>query len=304
MTNSRRALLRSALAAVPVCSQPLWAKANKPPRLLAQAFVFQQEAEKDKRSLAEAAGHIFRTISQAGYHGVEITDSFFSRGARQATIASLKENNLALPIVYTGLVLHREGGEVRQKALSQVAALADLVQPLGALAINTNPQPLRDGAAKTDEELARQAEGLNAVGTLLAGRGMKLLVHHHEPEMRNGAREWRHILKNTEPGKVSLCIDVDWVHQGRQDPLALLAEAGPRIGSLHLRNSRDRVWLEAFSAGDVDYPAVAAQLKKSHLTPYLVVELAYANETATSKPLGEDMRLSRVYAEKTFRVKA
>jgi len=103
---------------------------------------------------------------------------------------------------------------------------------------------------------------------------------------------------------VSVCLDLDWIHQGGQDPLALLREAGSRVAGLHLRNSSQKLWLEALGDGDIDYRQVAAYLKQAELRPLLVVELAYRKETAVTRPLEDDLRLSRMYAERVFGVSA
>jgi inosose dehydratase len=138
-------------------------------------------------------------------------------------------------------------------------------------------------------ELARQ----------LAAKRFQLILHHHWPEMAEGAREWRHLLRNTE---LPLCMDIDWVRRGGEDPLALLAEAGGRVRSLHLRNSRQGVWSEDLSDGDVDYRKVADYLKKHSYSGYLVVELAYQRETPITESVEEDLRRSREYVRDVFSV--
>jgi inosose dehydratase len=122
--------------------------------------------------------------------------------------------------------------------------------------------------------------------------------------MAANAREWRHILKNTDPNYVSLCPDLDWMYQGGMDPLLLLREAGARVTEVHVRNSKDKLWLESFGEGDLDYIQIAAALKGLKSPPLIVVELAYRAETAVTRPLEEDLRLSRAYAEKVFGIPA
>jgi inosose dehydratase len=76
------------------------------------------------------------------------------------------------------------------------------------------------------------------------------------------------------------------------------------VTEVHVRNSKDKLWLESFGEGDLDYVEIAATVKKLKLPPLIVVELAYRNETAVTRPLEEDLRLSRVYAEKVFGIPA
>ena len=54
-------------------------------------------------------------------------------------------------------------------------------------------------------------------------RGMRLMLHNHDADMTEGAREWRAILHHTDPKLVWFCVDVHWVYRGKQDPLVLQA---------------------------------------------------------------------------------
>jgi inosose dehydratase len=103
---------------------------------------------------------------------------------------------------------------------------------------------------------------------------------------------------------VALCLDLDWLHQGGFSPLDLLREAGNRVHEIHVRNSRDKLWLESFDDGDLDYREIAAWLNHHALKPLIVVELAYRANTVVTRPLAEDLRLSRLYAEHIFGVRA
>jgi sugar phosphate isomerase/epimerase len=80
----------------------------------------------------------------------------------------------------------------------------------------------------------------------------------------------------------------------------ILREAGTRIGDIHLRNSANGIWLEEVAAGDVDYAAVASELKKLRYKGWLTVELAWDPTTARTRPLVEDLKRSREYAERVF----
>jgi hypothetical protein len=64
------------------------------------------------------------------------------------------------------------------------------------------------------------------------------------------------------------------------------------------------LWLEDLEDGDIDYREIASFLKREKITPLVVVELAYRDNTSITRPLGEDLRLSRIYAEKVFGISA
>ncbi|MBZ5607637.1 MAG: TIM barrel protein [Acidobacteriia bacterium] len=289
---TRRGLLAGSASAL------LAAPAGGRSRLSMEGYIWNQYVARQKKSLAEGIGEALPMARAAGFANIELNQTFFTPEVRPLLPALLRANRLSMPSVYVGGAMHLRGRaeETIQRALD-VAAFS---KPFGCGAMVNNPDPLPAGAAKSDAELDTQAGMLNEMGRQLDRLGLEFRVHHHNPEMAGNAREWRHILKNTDPKHVSLCIDLDWAYQGGQDPLAILREAGARASELHLRNSRAKLWLESFEDGDIDYRKVAAHLKLYRLNPLLVVELAYRPETAVTRPLVDDLRLSREYAERIF----
>ena len=179
-----------------------------------------------------------------------------------------------------------------------------LCAPFGCKAIVNNPDPKHDGTAKTDMELAVQAESLNRMGRTLAQHGFELRVHHHTPQLVENAREWRHILHHTDPKYVSICVDVDWAYEGGFEPIPFLREVGNRLREIHVRSARNKLWLEDLEDSDIDYRKVSEYLSHEGLAPLIVVELAYRPNTFVTRSLEEDLKVSRIYAEGIFGVKA
>jgi inosose dehydratase len=269
-------------------------------RLLAQGYIFVQDAQRRKTKPVEEVDRICATIAAAGFRSVELMSEFFEPGARGRTIDAVRKHGLTVPIVYVGGAMHEPGAasSTRAKALEIASAARDA----GTVAINTNPSPKPKRERKTDAELATQAKSLNRLGQALAKSGTKLLYHTHDPEMAEDAREWRYVLQKTDEALVSLCMDTHWIYRGGQNPVTLLSEAGKRTASLHLRNSKDGIWSETFGEGDVNYSDIADVLKRIGIEPYLVVELAYEKGTEASWNLEDALRRSREYARKVFEV--
>jgi inosose dehydratase len=269
------------------------------PVLNSQFYIWVQKFDREHKSLADGVTEAIAGTRRAGFHRIELMGSVFADPIRKKTLAALREHGLAVPIVYNGTPMHEAGAA--EKSIEDNLKLAEAIRPAGARIINFNPSPKPNGTRKTDEELAVQALSVNRMARELSLRGVELILHHHTPEMADNAREWRHLLRNTEVG---LCLDLHWIYRGGNDPLGLLEEAGKRVRSLHVRNSKQGVWSEDFGGGDLDYGKIAAYLKKTGYSGYLVVELAYDKETRITRSLEEDLRLSREYAEKIFAVKA
>jgi inosose dehydratase len=271
-------------------------------RLSVEGYIFQQFAARQKKSLANALGEAFSMAHNAGFHNIEINQAFFTPDLRGRTLALLRARQLRMPSVYVGGAMHTK--EAARATTAKALNIARFCQPFGCVAVVNNPDPKPNGAQKTNQELTTQVRALNTLGRFLKDDGLELRVHHHTPELAANAREWRYILHNTNPQHVALCLDLDWVHQGGLKPIDLLREAGARVHEIHLRNSKNKLWLEAFEDGDIDYREIAAYLKSVALKPLLVVELAYRDNTPITRSLTEDLRLSRIYAEKIFGVRA
>jgi inosose dehydratase len=235
----------------------------------------------------------------AGYRTIEIMSALFAKGGHQTLSRLRAEHGVEFPVVYDGRPIHQR--DTIDQSIAAALDSARLAKQLGAGAINFNPTPKPGGELKTPAELDIEAGAINRLGEALAKDGMRLFLHQHSPEMKENAREWRHWLRNTDPKLASFCLDTDWVLRGGQDVMTILEEAMPRLASMHLRSSKQKVWAETFGDGDIDYRQVAARLKKAGYRGFLFVELAYEKDTAITRPLVENLRIAREYAERVFK---
>ncbi len=271
-------------------------------RLSVEGYIFQQYAARQKKSLGEALGEVIPMARAAGFRNVELNQAFFAGELRAKTLDLLHSNGLRMPSVYVGGVMHE--AEAAAKTTELALEIAAVCKPFGCTGVVNNPSPKPKGEEKTDAELALQGELLNKLGGSLKDAGFELRIHNHTPEMVSGAREFRSTLRTTDPKKVAICLDLDWVRQGDQDPYSLLREAGRRVTEIHVRNAKDKLWLETFEDGDVDYRRVVTEMRGQRQTPLIVVELAWRDNTAITRGLQENLTLGRVYAERVFGVKA
>lgn len=291
---SRRQALYAAAAGI-ACARELRAS-----QLSVEAYIFQQYAARQKKALADVIDDVIPWAAQAGFQNIELNSEFFVPAIRDRVLALLRTNRLEMPSVYVGGAMHER--KLADDTIAKAIEIASVCRPFGCKAVVTNPTPKPKGAAKTDEEMRIEVQSLDRMGEALAKTGVQLRTHHHTPEMADNAREWRYLLRNTNPRYVSLCMDLDWVHQGGQDPLALLREAGSRVSEIHVRNSKDKLWLEAVEPGDIDYSKIAAYLREAKLYPLIVVELAYRENTVVTRSLLEDLQRSREYVKEIFKL--
>lgn len=193
--------------------------------------------------------------------------------------ARLKQHGLQMRSLYVNTLLHDPAQAA--KSTAEVLAIAKRAVALGTTIVVTNPSPIRWGGPenKTDLQLNSQARALDRLGAQLRALGVTLAYHNHDIELRNGAREFHHMLTATDPQNVKFCLDAHWVYRGCGNSSVALFDVvehyGSRIVELHLRQSVDGVWSETFSAdGDVDYTRLAEWLRRHKITAHLVLEQA------------------------------
>ena len=216
----------------------------------------------------------------------------------------LKKHGLQMRSLYVNSTLHE-----RQKAedsIEAVLAIAKKAKAIGTQIIVTNPSPIRWGGPenKNDAQLQVQAAAMETLGRKLRAIGLTLSYHNHDIELRNAAREFHHMMAGTDPDLVTLCLDAHWIYRGAGNSAVALFDVlklyGPRITELHLRQSKDNIWTEAFGEGDIDYPAIARYLLEINVRPHLVLEQAV--ETGSPKTMGtvEAFQKSSQYARRVF----
>ncbi|MDA1192998.1 MAG: sugar phosphate isomerase/epimerase [Candidatus Poribacteria bacterium] len=262
-----------------------------------QLYVWSQVIAADGGKIDDRLDEVFADVAAAGIDAVEGWLSWVETPEKLAGVKQLAEKHgLAIPSLYTGGAYH--SADDGAKAVARIAREAEIARELGCGMINTNPNPI--GRDKTDDELKTQAANLNALGERLRSLDMALVIHNHDPEIRNDAREFRLNAEWTDPAFVSFCVDTHWIYRGGGDPVELLREVAERTLSVHLRNSTDGVWDESFGEGDIDHRAVRAVLEDARFNGWLFLELAYDKETPRTRPLRENARMGRDYIRDIF----
>ncbi|MFC1634337.1 TIM barrel protein [Planctomycetota bacterium] len=216
----------------------------------------------------------------------------------------LKKHGLEMRSLYVNSTLHER--EKTDESIKAVLAIARKAKEIGTKIIVTNPSPIRWGGPenKDDEQLKNQAAALEKLGRELKGLGLILSYHNHDIELRNAAREFHHMMVGTDPDLVTLCLDAHWVYRGAGNSAVALFDVlklyGSRITELHLRQSKDNIWTEAFGEGDIDYPAIAKYLLEINIRPLLVLEQAVEAGSPKTMSTIEAFKNSSQYARQVF----
>jgi inosose dehydratase len=268
------------------------------PQIVAATYVWSQYYGGRGQQLEDHQDEAFAATARAGFNAVQGWLSWYGTDAQAAaTAAALAARHLSMPSAYTDGPLHDDRADA---TIERVAEWAGRGRPHGLRMVVMNPDVRRDGAEKTDDELVVQTRNLDRLGSRLQALDISLAIHAHDKEMRSGAREWYSNLRQTDPARVGVCLDLHWVYRGEQDPATLLRAAGARVLDVHLRNSSQGIWLQDLDRGDIDYAALAEVFRQGNYRGTYTVELAYEPRTRRTRTIEANLRRSREFLVRTF----
>ncbi len=248
--------------------------------------------------LTERIDEVAAGLARAGYAYFEgLLDPLEGEGDwSRSWQTALNRHGVRLAGAYVHALLHEPNTQAQ--SIEMIVARARLLRPMGAEFINANPQPI--GARKTDRMLEVQAEGYARLGAALRKEGLRLVVHHHLPELAENGRELRHLLGNTDPKDVGLTVDADWMCRGGQDAKAWIREYASRLEIVELRSSSLGIWDETLGGGDPDCRELAQVLAEVSFDGWLMVELAREEGTPHTVDLVRAHARSLEYVRDVF----
>jgi inosose dehydratase len=149
----------------------------------------------------------------------------------------------------------------------------------------------RTGTILNDAQWDVVAKGVNRIARKIKDElGLSTVFHHHCAGYVETPDESRELLSRTDPDLVGLCLDTGHWHYGGGDAVACIKEFGERVRYLHLKDCSAEVkekarreklnYWEAVAAGvfcelgqgEVDFPAVIAEMEKLGYDGWAIVE--------------------------------
>lgn len=298
MKHSRREILAACgvASALPALTSALQAAGHTAPLIATNTYPWLTFARRAQQEFQLHTDQLLADIASTGINGYE---PIINQPAEfQGLGERLKKHGLQMHSIYVNSTLHDE--QRVEQSIADVLAIADEAGNLGVEIIVTNPSPIRWGGPedKNDVQLRLQAKSLDQLGADLRKRGLTLAYHNHDAELRQGGREFHHMLTATNPANVKFCLDAHWVFRGCGDSEVAVFDAlehyRDRIVELHLRQSTGGVWTEVFAMqGDIDYTALFEFLAKNSLAPHLVLEQAVEDKSPSDLTVAAAHRLSQ-----------
>jgi sugar phosphate isomerase/epimerase len=122
------------------------------------------------------------------------------------------------------------------------------------------------------DDYRRIGNEMNRIGEVCRASGLRFAYHNHAFEFQrmDGRIPFDVLLEETDPQLVQIELDLFWIIDGGQDPLAYF-EAHP--GRFHLCHIKDRLadgTMVEVGAGEIDFAAMFAQAENAGLEHYFV----------------------------------
>jgi inosose dehydratase len=134
-------------------------------------------------------------------------------------VKKLKDNGLESRSIYISGNLH--DSKVAAREFSRLRTVSEKAKELGSEYAVFNPAAKR---GKSDAELKLQTGNVDKLGAELAAIGIKLAFHYHTVELEFAGREFYHLLNNTDPKNLSLCLEQHWSYRGAGNSQIALLE--------------------------------------------------------------------------------
>lgn len=122
-------------------------------------------------------------------------------------------------------------------------------------------------------DLKKYCDYYNQIGERCNKAGLKFGYHNHAFEFQKieGQVMYDYMIQNTDPSKVFFEMDVYWVVEGKQDPVAYFNKYPGRFTILHIKDEK-----ELGQSGKINFDNIFQNIKNSGMK-YIMVEVEKYN---------------------------
>lgn len=241
---------------------------------------------------ADGPFETLRTVSEIGYHAVEISQ--IPMTAENVAELGRARDELGMDIASLSASLDSVPGMPGESLSNDFDKIVADTKALDATMLRMGMLPF--AAMKSLDAVLDFCDRSNAMAERLGDHGIRLYYHNHHIEFAKfDGKYLLDIIADRAP-KMGLEIDVHWVQRGGLDPVRTLRQYGDRVAMVHLKDYRIgripdeafdklaagdfRAFMDAFTGvvqfaevgeGNLDFPAIVAASQEIG-AEYLLVE--------------------------------
>lgn len=223
------------------------------------------------------------SMKNLGYSGFECNVRFVQDQFGRASEARKQIEN-------TGVLFIGAHYSMQQARPDTFPRLAEGVAALGAECIVMSGKGLAEDGKFEAVALKQKATALEALAKTCHEKGIRLAYHNHNPEFANHNAEIEGLAKSTSPKLVEFLMDAGHAHLGGGDPAAFMLRHSKRILGCHLKTFKNNSFSQQvpLGQGDFDFEALAAAVKKTGWTGWLIDEEGGGPTPGDTAALGPD----------------
>lgn len=233
----------------------------------------------------------FRQAKALGYVGVECNIRFVQD--QFGHTAEARKEIEATGVQYIGA--HTSMNASKSDAFAQAAAN---VAAIGGLRIVMSGTGLSPEGKFQPEAVKTKAAELERLGKVCIQNGIRLAYHNHNPEFANHNAEINALAASTSPELVDFLMDAGHGYLGGGNPAEFMAHHSKRIFGCHVKTFHGKDEQKPLGEGDFGFEALAAAMKETGWTGWIISEEGGNPRYANNAALGPD----RQYIRKIFGV--
>lgn len=138
---------------------------------------------------------------------------------------------------------------------------------------------LQESDRKTLDDYKRVCETLNKASEVVKKNGMKMSYHNHafEFQQMEGQIPFDLMLKELDPKKVSMEMDIFWVVNAGHDPIKYFEKYPGRFDQWHVKDmdKNDKQRNADVGTGTIDWKAIFAKAKQSGMKHFYIEQESY-----------------------------
>jgi sugar phosphate isomerase/epimerase len=224
-------------------------------------------------------------MKRLGYAGFECNFRFLEGqfGNAKATREQIEKTGVKFIGAHAGMA------QMRGAACARIAAG---VASLGGECIVTSGSGLSPEGKFEKSALMQKVQELEQLAGVLKEHGLILAYHNHNPEFANNNAEMNGLAENTKPGLVQFFMDAGHGYLGGGNPAEFLASHTKRVYGIHVKTFKGKEvsGQVPLGQGDFDFEALAAAVKKTGWSGWIVNEEGGGPRPGNTPALGPDRR--------------
>jgi len=234
---------------------------------------------------------VFRKAKVLGYVGCECNVRFVQDQFARA--AEARKEMEATGVQYIGPHCSMEASKTEAFARVAVGAAAIGAERIVMSGSGLSPEGKFEAAALKDK-----AAELERLGKVCQQNGIRMAYHNHNQEFANQNAEIEGLAKSTSPELVDFLMDAGHGYLGGGSPAEFMARNSKRIFGCHIKTFHGKDEQKPLGQGDFGFEALAAAIKETGWTGWIISEEGGNPHYANNEALGPD----RAYIRKVFGV--